>query len=510
MDLQTLVSVMLVLAAAAQIAAAIFALLAIPVSRMRHWWLILCVALVLEAYRAVALTRAGTSPGNAIAALAVGILLLVGVIGIRSVFVSLRELRRLLERERDRDNTFVNDADALVVVLDEAGRIRDVSGRVCRILHCDAGDVLGRDWFDTFVAEEAREKIRDRFIGLMASPDINDEYVEYALTDTRGSQHTCVWHRRVLRDADGRAVGVRSAGIDLTGRRALERELTLKSLLLDRTTDAVLAYRLDGTIVYANDTACLFRGLPRETIVGGNIRELISAEERVTFDNAMRTVAQGTCVTFETVAVSEEGISRPLESHVCPIPLGNAGLAVDVARDITERRHAEATIRRMAYTDHLTGLANRLVLYDRAKVAFARARRNSEQLALLFVDMDDLKGVNDTLGHAAGDELLCAMADRLVTAFRAEDTVARIGGDEFVVLAAAESSVAAARVAERLEELMGPPYFISAGEVEASASVGVAVFPDDGEDIEALLLAADASMYEVKGEHRSRSKRRTG
>ncbi|MGB4592998.1 MAG: diguanylate cyclase [Coriobacteriia bacterium] len=358
--------------------------------------------------------------------------------------------------------------------------------------------MLGRNWFEDFVDLAARDEVHASFTRLLQSPEGNDEYVEYDMTDVEGSRHTVVWHRRILRDEAVNPRGVRSAGIDLTERSQLQEELTFRSLLLDQTTDAVLVYRPDGTIVYANDTACMHRGCLREDLLGRNMRHFIARADVDSFDAHLQTVRQGSYATFETETCCSDAAVRPLESHMSPMSVSGHDYIVDVARDISERRAAEASVRRLAYSDQLTGLPNRTLLHDRGQQAIARARRMGERFAVLFVDVDDLKIVNDTFGHSAGDELLSLAAGRLSTLFRGEDTVSRIGGDEFVVLARAEDRSAADEMVDRVRAALREPFDLFGEEVISSASVGMAMFPGDGDDLDVLMATADADMYASK------------
>ncbi|RME32429.1 MAG: diguanylate cyclase, partial [Deltaproteobacteria bacterium] len=168
-------------------------------------------------------------------------------------------------------------------------------------------------------------------------------------------------------------------------------------------------------------------------------------------------------------------------------------------RDISERKQAEKEIRQLAYHDQLTGLPNRSLLRDRMQQALAQARRQNRQMALLFLDLDRFKDVNDTLGHEAGDTLLRQVSDQLKSCVRQSDTVARLGGDEFVILL---TSVKTERdpvvVAEKILKLLNRPFPINGKEVFTSTSIGIAMFPNDGEDPETLLKHADMAMYEAK------------
>jgi diguanylate cyclase (GGDEF)-like protein/PAS domain S-box-containing protein len=504
-DQHLVITVMLYLSALVSVAAAGYALMLVPLSGMRTWWFVICAALGLQALRRVVAVTTQSTLWEAITGIIVSTLFLAGLIGVRHMFITLRRTRRLLDTEFGGRNGVENRAGAAIVVQDPGGRVLEINDATRALLRSDGQSLVGEDWFEGVVPEGRRPEVRAAFDGLVNSSRGHDEYVEYTVIDTAGGEHAVVWHRRLLRDAEGRPVSVRSAGVDLADSTLLERELAFRSLLLDHTNDSVLVYHLDGTIVYANDTACTYRGMRREDLIGADVRHLIPARDRDSFAVHMETVECGSCVTFESEIVDHDGIKRPIEVRASPVSLGGDQLVVHVGRDITERREAESALRRLAYNDHLTGLPNRVLLTDRASQALARARREGSRLALLFMDLDRLKAVNDTLGHAAGDELLRQVGARLADAFRDEDTASRVGGDEFVLLVRVVDEAEAARIAERLVALVSEPFVVGGDEALTSASVGVAIFPEHGADLDALMSVADAAMYVAKEEGRNRS-----
>ncbi len=175
-----------------------------------------------------------------------------------------------------------------------------------------------------------------------------------------------------------------------------------------------------------------------------------------------------------------------------------------VIQDVTERQRQEARIEHLAYHDALTGLPNRAMLTDRLAQALAQAQRRQQQVAVLFLDLDRFKLVNDSLGHVAGDLLLQEVARRLRAALREDDTVARVGGDEFqVVLGNVAGPADAARVAEKMMQVLGAPFVLEGQELHVTASLGVSLFPRDGASGELLLKYADTALYEAKGEGRN-------
>jgi diguanylate cyclase (GGDEF)-like protein/PAS domain S-box-containing protein len=174
-----------------------------------------------------------------------------------------------------------------------------------------------------------------------------------------------------------------------------------------------------------------------------------------------------------------------------------------VGLDITERKLADAHIEALAYRDALTSLPNRRLLQDRVGVALAQARRRGERLGVLFLDLDHFKDVNDSLGHQAGDELLKAVADRLNGAMRRDDTVARFGGDEFVVLLAHIADAnQAAHVARKILSVLRAPVRVGERDLLVNGSIGISVYPEDGTDFDSLLKTADGALYRAKEEGR--------
>ncbi|MCZ8519133.1 MULTISPECIES: sensor domain-containing diguanylate cyclase [Paenibacillus] len=180
-------------------------------------------------------------------------------------------------------------------------------------------------------------------------------------------------------------------------------------------------------------------------------------------------------------------------------PSDEDGHAVIAARDITAYKEQEERLSRLAYYDALTGLPNRRLFQDRFMQALYMARRYHHKLAVLYLDMDDFKQVNDTYGHAAGDKLLTVAASRLSHSIREPDTVCRLGGDEFVLLLQQfEEREDILKIGRRIVEVMGHPFEIGGRSIRITCSVGASFYPEDGGDLDSLLQGADAAMYASK------------
>ncbi len=211
--------------------------------------------------------------------------------------------------------------------------------------------------------------------------------------------------------------------------------------------------------------------------------------------------------TLELELIRKDGTTMPTEENVSFIrdEEHQAVGVLGISRNITERKQAEEKIRQMAYHDSLTGLPNRKLFSDRLGIALAQAGRSQKNVAVIMLDVDNFKDINDTLGHDVGDSLLKTAAERLKAAMRKNDTVARFGGDEFVLLLPELKGIeGATRVAQKIVENFRKPFPINTHQRIVTASIGIAVYPDDGSDEAALLKNADIAMYQAKQAGRDR------
>ena len=202
----------------------------------------------------------------------------------------------------------------------------------------------------------------------------------------------------------------------------------------------------------------------------------------------------------------KDGVTFSAELHVAPIGNGAARpprYAVGVLRERTADTEYVSRLEREARYDPLTGLANRRLLAERGKRALAQARSEGHLLGIALLDLDDFKLVNDTLGHAAGDQVLCAVGARLARDLRPSDLVARAGGDEFVLLVHANNRFSLATILERLRDHIAEPIRLLGQSITLTCSIGVAVCPGNGDDLDKLLEHADRAMYLEKARHRS-------
>ena len=223
----------------------------------------------------------------------------------------------------------------------------------------------------------------------------------------------------------------------------------------------------------------------------------------------------GTSLCLDHRIELPDGTQRIVQQHIEPIGFAENGRVTRLAgtvQDVTQRKEDEEKIRRLAYFDTLTGLPNRFLFNEHLRFALASAQRHGRRAALMFLDLDDFKWVNDTLGHTAGDELLRGVGGRLTGCVRGFDgvgrntqaSIARLGGDEFTVIVTdLDRATDADLVAQRILDAMAMPFSIAGEDIFASVSIGIAIFPDDGPDVDSLLMSADAAMYRAKGSGRN-------
>lgn len=277
----------------------------------------------------------------------------------------------------------------------------------------------------------------------------------------------------ILVDADPAWRGATSAGFHLTHVRRL-------SAGLERLTEECF------------DIILLDLRLPDASGLGTVTRMLAAAPDV--------PIVVLTSLSDEVLAVT--AVAQGAQDYLVKGEVEGGHLARSM-RYAIERKRTEQHLRGLVFHDPLTGLPNRRLFADRISVAVAEARRRGRQVAVLFIDVDHLKRVNDELGHSLGDGLLRGIAERIKGCVRACDTVARQGGDEFLVLApGCQDAAEATEVAQRILEALRPPFPIDGREIRITASVGISFFPQDGDCAEALLASADAAMYRAKAQGR--------
>jgi diguanylate cyclase (GGDEF)-like protein/PAS domain S-box-containing protein len=420
-------------------------------------------------------------------------------------------LRNSESRFRD-----MSDASPLgIFVSDSQGRCVYTNAAYHKISGRSFAQTLGTSWSVAIHPEDRQRALadRDEAIGRQAPFQSESRILRPDGSVVWARLNAAETHDATIPYADVQTVEditVRKSAESVlrTAEEALFEEKERAQVTLNSIGDAVLTTDLLGKVTYLNLVAERMTGWSREEALGRPIAEvfrIIDGTTRQTAANpGQRAIDEDRTVGLvaDCVLVRRDGFESAIEDSAAPIHNrdGQVAGAVIVFHDVSQSQDVTLKMAHLAQHDSLTGLPNRVLLTERLTQAIALAHRHRKQVALLFVDLDHFKNINDTLGHVGGDQLLQAVADRLVACVRASDTVCRLGGDEFVILLAEiEQPKDAAQVAEKLLAAAAVPQVIEGHEVQVTLSIGISVYPDDGIDVLSMMQNADTAMYHAKG-----------
>ena len=280
-------------------------------------------------------------------------------------------------------------------------------------------------------------------------------------------------------------------------------------VLFNNAIDSIFLFGIsdDGVLdkfVEVNDIACVKLGYSREELLRMTLFDISAPEDLNDLPKVFKKLLQQDHVTFERATITRSGLKIPVEINAHVFQWGGKRFVQAIARDITDRKRAEETIRRQAYYDVLTNLPNRTLFKDRLEQAMKHAHRNKQMLGVIVLDLDRFKNINETLGHILGDKLLVAVSERLLGVLSESETIARFGGDEFTLLLPQVTNVEeATRHAQKIIELLGTPFKLGNHDLHVTTSIGMAFYPDDGENSEILLKNAETAMYRAKEQGRN-------
>ncbi len=414
-----------------------------------------------------------------------------------------------------------------VIVLDAQGRIVYLNPSAESITGHAGKDVLGKPLSRalSIVNDDTGSPIENPFQTLRRSGERVRFTFNTALVTRSGTPVPVEFSATPMRDAQGRLDGAVVVFRDVRRRRAAERALQSSEesrvenaealfeekeraqVTLNSIGDAVVSTNFWGRVTYLNVVAERMTGWSQSEASGravGDVFKLIDGSTRTQIPNpTVRAIIEDTTIGLGTdcMLIRRDGAEVPVETSAAPIHDRHGGVigSVMVAHDVTIARELSHRLARLALHDSLTDVPNRTLLNDRLDQAMMRAQRSGTSVALLYVDLDRFKQINDSLGHAVGDELLKSAARRLLGCVRSSDTVSRQGGDEFLVLLEEITHAHDAAVcAEKIISALDAPHRIGPHELRITASVGIATYPGDAEDPNTLLRNADFAMYQAK------------
>ncbi len=401
------------------------------------------------------------------------------VVNYRDIDEQMRA-RDALERSERYFRSLIESSGDIIAVADLDWRFTYMNPGLTRILGYDPRHAIGRLFLDYTPCDA--DALRAEVALALEQPGAA-HVMQNEARHRDGSTRTL--ETTIVRSVDAANMPVYLINSrDLSERRRAEARLRK---MVEATAAPLLLVDPGGTIVFANPAAAFLFGRPAAALQGSPLGLPV---------NEARPA--------EVQIPQPDGTRRPAEMQFAAAELEGRDVLVVSLHDLTERKRYESRIEHLASHDALTGLPNRALLRDRVEQAIVHARRTGSRVAVMYVDLDQFKLVNDSWGHPAGDALLVEVGTRLRSAMREGDTVARLGGDEFVVLLADLARPNdSALVARKIAGALAPPIVLDGRETLVTASIGIAIWPEDGEGLEALLQCADVAMYRAKDEGRN-------
>jgi len=411
-------------------------------------------------------------------------------------------MRRSLQRER-LANRLIDNSPHLVCVLDPSGAVRHMNGTGRQWLRISHPELAGRRLDE--IAQFGIDELQTTALRAAVASAAGGVPATQELTVTRpdGLAITLELSIRAIPRARGAAPNLLVEGRDITKRKSVEDKLHLAAAVFEQAREGFVIADRDGRVVTVNQAFCEISGYAMDELQGQQTAALGFGIGRRDVRRQVRTALQTSGHWQGEVRTSRKdgslytcwaAITQQRDAH------GAVTHYIGILNDITEFREVERSLVRLAHVDTLTDLPNRSLLADRVGQLTSVSRRDHRPFALMFMDLDQFKNINDTLGHSVGDALLSEVARRLQGSLREVDTVARLGGDEFAVLLPGANAAGAELVAGKLLERLAEPCMVQGHELSMTMSIGIATYPSDGDDYEILSRNADTAMYRAKHE----------
>lgn len=423
-------------------------------------------------------------------------------------FMDINERKRMegkLHREEQLFKTITDQSSDIIVIVNREGIVTYENPAIEKFLGFTAEERVGGRGFENIHPDDVRF-VGDEFKRLFSDVHAYPSRSEVRLRHKDGNWLTFESVAGNISNSDvvdALIINLR----DINGRKKAEESLRQSEekyrTILENIQEGYFEVDLAGNLTFFNDPLCQMTYYRREELTGLNYKVYTDEETAQKVYQAFNKVFKTGNPTkeFDWQIIRKDSTKRYIEASVSlqkdfsGIPTGFKG----IIRDITERKEMDRKLNYMATHDALTGLPNRMLFMDRLQIALAQSKRNKNKLAVMMLDLDHFKEINDTLGHMVGDKLLKEVAYRLTGILRQNDTIARLGGDEFVVLLSDLGKMEyAAGVAKVILKAFQKPFALAGKEITSRASIGIAVYPDDCEDIDSLLKKSDTAMYDVK------------
>ena len=426
-------------------------------------------------------------------------------IGFRGIVRDITERKRMeddLRQSEEKYRTILESMEEGYYEVDLAGNFTFLNDSICRALGYSKEELMGMNNRQYTDPENAKRLFQ--IFNEVYRTGKSGQGFDLELIRRDGTKRYVEGSIVLQKDTFGTPVGFRGIVRDITERKQFERILqqereTFFSILQKEPYGALLI-NTDGTFLYVNPAFTAITGYTIKDVPNGRVW-FRKAYPDPQYRHKIIAVWKEDIIPRKGgdrvwTVVCKEGQVKEIEFKLTFL---DDGRIIVMLSDVTERKRTEEELAYKATHDLLTGLPNRILFKDRFNVAMAQAQRFHKKLAVIFLDLDRFKEVNDTFGHDAGDKLLYAVGNRLIDLLRKTDTVARLGGDEFLVLLSNVDRVEdVISISQSVMDILRQPFIVGGREVSISASIGVAIYPDDGTDVETLISRADKAMYEDK------------
>jgi diguanylate cyclase (GGDEF)-like protein/PAS domain S-box-containing protein len=422
----------------------------------------------------------------------------------------VEERTRELKESEERYRELVQNANSIIIKMDVQGKIIFFNEFAQNFFGYAEDEIIGRNALGTIIPyrDGTGRDLAAMFEAIKRDPD-RFKQNENENIKKNGARVWIAWTNKAVYDSNGNVVGFLSVGQDITERRRAEETLLKERNRAQRYLDIagviIVALDREQKVAMINQKGCEILGYSEEEIRGRNwFDHFIPAKDNSRVKDAFDQLVSGRVAPveyFENPVLTRSGELRIIAWHNTVIR-DESGAIIELlssGEDITERKKAEETLEYQMYHDLLTGLPNRAFFMEHLSLALPQAHRRRQKLAVMFLDIDRFKVINDTFGHGAGDELLKKIAIRLKGCMRESDILARIGGDEFTILLPDVTQVEyAARISEKIVSILKQPFIVSDQEIYVTASIGISIYPDDSDYGEDLLKNADIAMFHAK------------
>lgn len=409
-----------------------------------------------------------------------------------------KQTKEALQKSESRLRTLVENIPEKIIMKDKNLVYMLSNNNYVRDMGIQSEEIMGKTDYDFYPPDLAEKYMAEDREVMASGKTMNIEEIH----THNGKELVMQVVRTPVYNSQSNVVGVLCIFRDITKRKRIEEELRLSATVFENTNEGVIITDKDANIVAVNQSFTEITGYTSEEVIGKNPKLLKSGRHDQAFYQTIWTSIQ------EKGQWKGEIWNRRKNGEVYPqwlnisVVKNNQSEVINyvaVFSDISTLKQSEEQLEHLATHDTLTNLPNRLLFNDRLEHALKYAKRHDTKVSLLYIDLDNFKGINDCFGHPFGDRLLQVVADRLTTCVRDEDTVARLGGDEFtIIIEDIIHSYDAAVVAHRVLDSLSKPIAIEGHEIFTTASIGISLYPDHGNDVHVLMKNADMAMYHAK------------